>query len=1104
MSARGRCFRLVLAGILALGAGPAQAQDAVSAAADQSSEHAVAELDIRTSTLLELADWCRRLGLAESGTAPELAARLRAHYGIAPAGSSAGGTPAQGGPRSIIIEAARSSEYFTLQTVDEDYARLSGNVSIRIQDGETAHRLKAREIVYNRTRNSLSAEGAVEYVKESGGTVETFRGETLTLQLDSWAGVFIAGVSERSLAGEQTTYRFAGDLISRTEDEVTILSRARISNAGSDEAYWSIDASKLWLLPGSEWAIFNGVLKVGEIPLLYIPFLYLPGDELIFHPVLGYRSREGSFLQTTTYLLGRPKAAAASENSITKILGSGENTERVREGLFLRSTGKLLTDADAPRWSLLFDAYANLGAYLGTEVYLPKNGIFGKTDFSAGLGLTRNVYLVGGDYYTPFAQFDGVSEWNETRLFSRTLPFRYRLKATGSLTGSAGSLTWSLPFYADPYVDQDFLNRSENMDWFEMIKQGAAVEEDAAAIGVLGAYEWRFGGSLNPKVESLKPAVSALTLTSAASALSFKTRTSTDLSGTTSPDRTFFYPDKFTLISAIGSVTGTPLSLGAPPATAPGGAADQAGTPIADPLAGIGVPVSPWPERETERSVASADPAPPALAQSFALPSTDRDFRLVLDYRLTPSVASELQFRSSAAHWPEASDIAWDDYSSILTTLKSEATTSLTFSDSQGYLTALLHAGGTGAWQDYSYLNEEAEEYDSPAEKDAALLRAYNSTLFTSNAEFSLTAKPFVGDEVWGGSNLKYTLKGLLAKTAFDGSALEPSWELVYGTWTPEDLETHSLAATMAASIRGREQSLFLVSDLPPEEGKLSAGSTLRVWRTQSTVGAAVLDPFGTPYYNPVTFSETLDLGEKRTLKQEGVYDPELEELTSLVSSLAFGKLSASFQAAYSYAYEMEADYGWKTSADPQRLLPKKISLAYNDAQARDPLWLDRIAYTLNLATSLDLDLQRYTYSTFSFSLGTTVKIAEFMDLTLSAKSQNAVLYRYLQDLPIWQENVAVPGEQNILVDLADSFRFDDEEKRQSSGFKLKSFSFGATHYLGDWNAKLGIDLAPYLDTTQVPYRYLFNTKVSFLVQWIPIPELKTQITRDKDAFVYY
>jgi hypothetical protein len=113
-------------------------------------------MDIRTSTLTELAGWCRQLGLSEGGTKDDLANRLRDFYRLPrPEGGSADVK------RTITIQSARSTEYFTLEVVDEDYARLKGNVVVTLREGDAVHTISAGEILYNRTRNLISASGGV-------------------------------------------------------------------------------------------------------------------------------------------------------------------------------------------------------------------------------------------------------------------------------------------------------------------------------------------------------------------------------------------------------------------------------------------------------------------------------------------------------------------------------------------------------------------------------------------------------------------------------------------------------------------------------------------------------------------------------------------------------------------------------------------------------------------------------------------------------------------------------------------------------------------------------------------------------------------------------
>ena len=145
-----------------------------------------AEMEIRTSSLSELALWCRTLGLSESGTRAELSKRLREYFNLP--------QPVQNEDRRIItIESAQFSEYFTIGVIDEDYARLSGNVSLRLIDENTTHRITADEILFNRTRNILTARGNVVYEKTDGESTETFRGQNITVDLDNWSSILLDG-----------------------------------------------------------------------------------------------------------------------------------------------------------------------------------------------------------------------------------------------------------------------------------------------------------------------------------------------------------------------------------------------------------------------------------------------------------------------------------------------------------------------------------------------------------------------------------------------------------------------------------------------------------------------------------------------------------------------------------------------------------------------------------------------------------------------------------------------------------------------------------------------------------------------------------------------
>ena len=1084
------------------------------------------EMDIKTSSLMELAAWCRELGLPEGGAREELASRLRTYYNVSP---SAVAAQAEG--RIITIESAKTTEYFTLEVVDEEYARLKGDVIISLRDGNATHRIKAWEILYNRTRNVISATGKVEYVKEEGGTTETFKGESITVNLDNWSSIFMDGASEKSMGSDTSAYRFAGTVISRNSEEVTVLTGADITNPKNEEAYWSLHASKLWLLPGNDWAVLNAVLKVGNIPVFYLPFFYYPADEIVFHPVLGFRTREGTFLQTTTYILGRPKTSAVAENSITKIFGSAAgDMQQKREGVFLRNTGDKQVSPNDTRLSVLFDAYVNLGIYLGTELVLPRKGPFGELSVSAGLGLTRNVYPMGNSY-TPYPNFDGVSEWNKAMLFSLEIPFRFRLNVTGSFQINNGSLTWAIPYYSDPYVDRDFLRRTEVLDWLSMLREGATsdVEETENDI-YLSSYEWRITGSFNPPVTALAPYISSLSISNISSSLLFGSLDSEKykivppaptLANPTvpgNPGRSFFFPSRFTMYSLSASVAGTPYTSGGLPAAQP------AAQPAAGPLPAPGdamlpdLPVSPWEDQKPADQPPAASPGaaaaipqdvysyvPPVLAQKFDFPASGGP-RFSFDYRLTPTTASELQFMSDS--WHEVEDVNWGQISSIISRVRTDGSIGFNVNHSGGgAYSGSLRISGTGSWQDYMYLNEEAAEFDTAAKVQSAKNRAYNETYFTSSWDFSAMVKPFYQSPVWNNTSLQYNLRGLLAKTVVDTSGSDPDWDWVFGKWDKSNIDTHQVTANVAANVMDYAQTLSVTAVLPPRDGVISGNATFRAWISETGIRTRVVEPFDNELrkYEPIYVTETLKFGTFGSFQQYVVFDPEKNEYTSLTSSLNLGGFSASYSVVYTRPYRFNPLFGtpgatnlWELQSD-DRLEPQEFKLGYVKTFTKNELWGKRLSFSVNVNTSLTFDLQRYTNSRMSFAFGVNVGIANFLDVNFSTNSENSVIYRYFQKLPFFDSpptELYSGAETNFFKDLANSFRFDREDLRKASGFKLKSLNLSLIHHLGDWNARLTMTMAPILDRTTNPSRpaYRFKKEISFLIQWVPIGEIKTQV----------
>ena len=157
--------------------------------------------------------------------------------------------------------------------------------------------------------------------------------------------------------------------------------------------------------------------------------------------------------------------------------------------------------------------------------------------------------------------------------------------------------------------------------------------------------------------------------------------------------------------------------------------------------------------------------------------------------------------------------------------------------------------------------------------------------------------------------------------------------------------------------------------------------------------------------------------------------------------------------------------------------------------------WFNRISIAPTLSTSVVADLVRPTSSYFLFTPGITFRINNFLNITFSATSRNSVLYRYFQTMLGHQGRI--PGEENIFLDLFDSFRFDNEDLRKASGFKLKSLNLSITHELHDWDFSMILKFEPRLVTENGRKYYDYNPYFTLGITWRPMSSMKTTIVDD-------
>ncbi|MCL2440903.1 MAG: LPS-assembly protein LptD [Treponema sp.] len=1059
------------------------------------------EMEIRTSTISELASWCRTLGLSESGTREELSRRLREYFDLpAPANRDTSNQ------KVITIESAQTTEYFSIEVIDEDYARLKGDVRLSLKEDDVIHRISANEILFNRTRNILTARGNVIYERVEADKIETFRGENITVNIDDWSSTFLDGNTSHELESDGAAYLFSGAVISRNNQDVTILRKAIITNASNEEALWSINATRLWLLPGSDFAIFNAVLKVGEIPVLYIPFFYFPGDELVFHPVIGYRSREGGFVQTTTYILGQPKPDPSETSSISRILGNNNDTEKELHGLFLRSTGRKRVNQNEISLKALIDYYVNLGTYIGLDLSVPKTGILNQSELTLGVGFTRTISQVGTNF-TPFApDYDGSSDWNHSSFFSTDVPFRYRMRFNSSISGRYGGLFWDFPYYSDPFVDNDFvLNRSESMDFMNMIQQGAAFDDSISTTTQIGSYQWHINGNLNPSLPFLAPAITRITISNLSSTLSFKTIRDVSFGLTSeAPGRFFYAPDKYTIYSLSSSITGTPITINRAQRN------NETAIERVNPLEGIGIPVSPWGNNETlDSGVQPWDDSivlfPPVLNQNFTLPRTGNN-RFSVDYTIAPTSSSELQFMNNK--WDTYDQIDWNEIQSVLYTYGGTSNVNFRLDHTTGLYSNVVTFAGTGTWRDYSFLNEEA--FANQEEITRLREQQYRQTNYSTSYNYNSTVRPFHENLIFRQTNFQYGFRGTLVRsqryTGGDGPELTPQW----GAWVKEKphedifgLNNHQVAANLAANVMDMGQNISVSAALPPLDGLVSTNATFRVWISETNVNFRVEKPELSDdwIYRPIHITETLKFGNIGSYSYYMVLDPEEDnEITTIRSILTLWGFKADYSAIKTTKshFVLDPDLGgmWEQKGEAV-LRPRDLTLSYTHMFSNYEIIQNRLITGFNINTSLSFNLQQHTNSNFQLSLGYIIFLPGFLRLELAATSQNAVIWRYFKNVQGMEHLTFMypDGPQNnLFTDLIDSFNFGDESKRRRTGFKMHSFDLSAIHFLGDWQAEFKVNVFPYSNPQIVPRRYEITADISFLVQWKPITEIKSHV----------
>jgi hypothetical protein len=1091
------------------------------AAAEEELVQKTLGLDISTASFYELADWASSLGLSATGSAADLRAELYKHFGVEAPALKAGG-------RTVSIERADSAEYFKIEQNDASLLRITGGVVLTIRDEAKSelHRLEAEEILYDKTRNAVSAVGRVRYQRQKSGGVEEFSGETITVDLDDWSGVFLDGkmrsTSEASsgasaastaagAAAGQRGFYFSADTMLKRSGDILILEDGIVTSCDAEHPHYSIRAKKVWLLGNNEWAISDAVLSLGEIPVLWLPFFFYPGDEIVFHPVFGYRSRVGRFVQTTTYLIGQKPA---KEGTGILSLGGGSSGPKKIHGLFLRPTDESGAKVDtSSSLKLLADVYSNLGAFVGLDGGFSKLGPLTSLSLKSGLGLSRSLFYESTGYYSPLdVASDYQSVWNTSSFLGQTIPFRFGLDFSTGLKLGPVSATIALPLFSDPYFEKDFRWRSENMDWLSL--SSSTSSSDSTEPSERSSYLQKLGFSFSLKPSFLSPWLSSIDVSTLASSLSWQTKYNTLLYNTegsslfsVDPQRYFFYPDLLRPLDLSMTLRGSLVP----------GKEGKAPLPTGDSKKGEGglelrPPEDDASEGKPEEKGAAADAADFRLASRAPSPgasSAHPDGSLSIDWSLSPTAYIEDRYKSD--NWYSSSQV---DFRDLLYQLYSYSISgSLKSSYSLPGGAASVSCGLTLLSQDRSRISTDDSSYASRIAAYKLADAQYRQTKLSSSLVAS--ARPFASSPLFGPSSLSYDLESILYNYSYSsytqtGDSYSYNYNEWYLGWNSDSITTHSASGTLGLKTGDNTQSLGLTMSLPPTTEAYTPALSLQAGAKDSLYASASVRQ---RYYrasgvadfssDPLSGSLSLTLLKGLTVTDSLAYDSDNEYFTSNVSTLAWGPLSTTLTAARSYSYTYASGSGWSASSD-KSFLVTNLAAACNVSWTAPKDWAS--GSMAKAALSYSQSFLEFSDSILAFNLSLTFKVNDFLDLSFSSLSQNSSAWRYCPWLFASSDTAGMNLSDfyiSPLEDIAESFYFWDTSARKRSLFKLKSLSVKLSHDLHDWDMSFQLSASPSLDTSSTPYKYVIDPTFTFLLSWRDLPEIKSSVVKDSSGYTF-
>lgn len=1072
---------------------------------------------------------------------------------------------AQSDNRTVInIENAQNTRYEKDKQTGNDVIILSGNVKISVTKGSNKNVITADVIRYDRVTEMLYADGTVslEQTTANSGS-QNVTANALMFNTSTLEGVFDDGrvVQTKSDAinlPSGSTLIVASDIFGRSESNTIAFKDGVLTFCDDEDPHWNIKASRIWLLPGGEFAFLNALLFVGPVPVFYFPAFYYPKDELIFNPVFGYRKREGYFIQTTAYVYGRKPLDSTSSSASSSTESDGSEKlkalfnfikpsslkEQRIEGLMLHNLDEDYTGNTTNYFKIMGDYYTNLGIMVGADGVFKPQKYISDIEFGMRLGFSNTVFRNGTDYL-PYG-VTGTKYHDRSNLLGLSLPFRYATNFKMSMS-KPFSLSLTLPIYSDPYFTDDFSERSETMDWISYLIDSANDDDDDDTINEISSFSWTLNSSYSvPIPEILKPVVSTLSV-SLNSSIAFSTKNTTDFSAddiesedvsawqSSSPQRKFYYPSQITPFTFNGTLSGTIVDYSstrtksskkvntpsfASPLVLPeefrtdaekkaaAEAADGAAEIPADDAENSGADSSEEAEAQPEESglvFLSSEPLP-SLSSSTDSASLIPGIAFSMKYSVKPSISTQIAY--SSENLKKADDFDWSNLRSSMYTIKVPVTLDNSFSYAGSFFSISNSYTFNPVFQKHPYISDDVESGGYTESQITSLKKTdYSAEKRDLTNTNSVSLKPFYYISAIKDTGITWRSSIKMIRTEFladqyDAEKDEPEWKYHWVDWGDEEsITTNALDFTFASNQMDNKftQSFTLSTTLKPQAeayyGTLKFGFPYTTLAFEAGVKKSSTEDDAEWVKQPFKQSLTLSLFNN-TLKFSESYNYNMEESyhDSMKLSLSWKSLSVAYTMSYTNGYD------FSDGTDGPRgwnMRADKEFLPYSLSFSYSPS--TKTVYTWKNRISLGLGLST---SIVADLLRPTSSYFTFSP-SVSFKIHEFLTFTFSstsRNSVIYRyfgNDIGLSGEENIFKDLLNSFRFDDDSLREASGFKLKSLNFTATHELHDWDFSMSFKMEPRLITEDGKRSYDFSPYITISILWRPMSAMKTEIIDD-------